>query len=103
MNIWDNQWFTLSIHNQIRFFGKRKFYWKPEVCAHRKSMAEVTWTNDENCSDLYTTQHYFMTHCLQVFWLWFIIALDIKAEKLSSSKMVRYEATHYAMIDEQLK
>jgi hypothetical protein len=28
--------------------------------------------------------------------------LELKEEKLSSSKYVTYESTHYAMIDEQL-
>jgi hypothetical protein len=101
MNIWNNKWFTLSIHHQVKF--GRKFYWKPEVCPHRKSVAEMKWTNDGNCSDLYTAHHFFITHFLQIFWLWFVIGLEIKEEKLSSSKYVRYESTHYAMLDEQLK
>lgn len=103
MNIWNNKWFCLSIHNQIKFFSKKKFYWKPEVCPHRKSMAEMRYSGDDNCSDLYTANFSFVTHFIQIFWLWFIIAIEMKEEKLSSSKYVNYESTHYAMIDEQLK
>jgi hypothetical protein len=101
MTIWDNKWFKLSIVKQVRFF-KRKWYWKPLVQPHRKSMAEFRYTGNDNCSDLYTANFSFVTHFIQVFWLWFIVALELKEEKLSSSKYVTYESTHYAMIDEQL-
>ena len=65
-------------------------------------MAEMKWINEGECSDLYLGQHSFVTHFIQIFWLWFIIALELKEEKLSSSKYVKYESTHYAMLDEQL-
>lgn len=68
----------------------------------RKSMADVRYAGNDNCPALYEAQHYFVTTFLQIFWLWFVIGIEIKTERLSSSKYVNYEATHYAAVEDAL-
>lgn len=96
MNLINNRWIRLSIQKS----GKgEKFHWKATYVPHRKSVAEVDWIGTNDCHDLYLAKHRFTIHFLQVFWLWFVIGLELKEEHLSESKMVKYESTHFHEID----
>ncbi len=100
MNIWNNKWFKLSIHKK----GKGEpFHWKCIVVPHRKSMGTFKYIGTKDCPELFHVQYYFVTFLFQIFFLWFIIALEMKEEKLSETKMVPYKSTHFAAIDELKK
>lgn len=75
------------------------FHWKPLQVPHRRSMAEMEYWKNET----YKATFSFVTTYLQIFWLWFVIGIEIKQELLSSGKYTRYESTHFASIDEVLK
>lgn len=98
MNICNNKWFRLSLHNP----RGEPLHFKALIQPHRKSMANVNYIGNETCPDLYHLHHHFVIHILDIYWLWFLIRLELKEERLSDFKVVRYEATHYAMIEEQL-
>lgn len=74
------------------------FHWKVVESPHIESLADMRF----DANNTYNSTNYFIAHFIQFFWLWFIIGLEIKKEKLGSSKWVRYEDTHYAVIDEAL-
>lgn len=90
---------------RVDFFigrSRHEFHWKPYECPHISSIADVKYIGDENCAELYEANHYWMAHFVQFFWLFWIFSIEIKRQKLSSSKFVRYEATHYAAIEDAL-
>jgi hypothetical protein len=93
MKIINHERFKVSIHKS------GKFYRKWQVVPHRLSMGDFRYWKD----DTYSVQHSFVTECVQIFFLWFIIAFEMPFEKLGSSKYVRYESTHFAAIDETLQ
>jgi len=96
MKILNSKFIKISICKS----GKgEKFHWKIMPCPHRESMASLSYDKDET----YNATHYFVTPFIQLFWMWFIIEIELPKEKLSTSKYVNYEATHYASIDEVLK
>lgn len=66
-----------------------KWYWRPVVCPHKRSVAVFTYNgmiDDSVCpshnigKDKYTVQHGLMTQCIQVFWLKIIFAVSIPHE-----------------------
>lgn len=77
----------------------QKFKWRPDQSTYSKSMEEMRYWKD----DTYDCQAYLVTYAIQIFWLWFTLYIELKHEKWSTSKMVRYESTHFANIDEALK
>lgn len=99
MKILNHERLKIGIYKPIRF-GKRRLpiHWKPKIETHRRSMGDFKYWKD----DTYHVQHYFVTEVVQIFWLWFIIGVELPMEKLSGSKYVRYESTHFATIDETL-
>ncbi len=95
MKILNHKFIKLSISKS----GKGEpFHWKILPCPHRESMASLSYDKDET----YVATHYFVTPFIQLFWLWFVIGIELPKERLSSTKYVNYEATHYASIDEVL-
>jgi hypothetical protein len=95
MNIIKNKCLTLSAKKAGK--GER-FHLKPVCCPHWDSFSQLRWQENET----YNCKNFLLPTKIQIFWLWFYVELNIIGEKQSEMKMVNYNATHYAMIDEQL-
>lgn len=96
MKIHNSQWLKIEICKAPQL---EPFHWKGKQIPHRRSMADMRYFSH---GEVYEGTHYFVTDFIQIFWLWFVIGIEIKKEQLSKSKYVRYEATHYANIDESI-
>lgn len=93
MKLHESKWIKVYISKS----GKGEpWHWKPLQVPHRKSMADMKYWKDET----YITVHSFVTTFLQIFFLWFVIGIEIKQELLSSGKYTKYEATHFPVIHE---
>jgi hypothetical protein len=75
-----------------------RFHWKVYPVPHRGSMASMTYEKEET----YRAEHFFVVNRIQFFWLWFVVDIILIKERLSDERYVRYDATHYAAIDEAL-
>lgn len=95
MKILENKWLKVTVKKS----GKGEpFHFKAQYVPHRSSMAEMQWET----GDTYKSDTYFIISFLQIFWLWFVVGIEIKKEKIGQQKYVRYEATHFASIDDAL-
>lgn len=96
MNIVKNK----SIELFAKKAGKREpFHFKPIWCPHWDSLSAIRY--DKGAA--YNCTNFLVPMKIQVFWLWFYFELNINREKQSDMKMVMYNETHYAMIDEVFK
>lgn len=92
MNIIKNKSITITAKKA----GKAEpFHLKPLWCPHWDSYSQIRWEKNET----YNCSNFLLPTKIQIFWLWFYIEIVVNAEKQSEMKIVRYEATHYSMLD----
>lgn len=96
MKVHESRWLKITINKSGR---GQNWLWKPKQVPHRSSMADMRY-DSHGC--VYKSTHYFVTSFMQIFWLWFVVGIEIKRERLGENKYVNYSDTHYSNIDEAL-
>jgi hypothetical protein len=79
----------------------QKIKWKPEVIPHWKSLHTLNYDSDRHPT--YKSDSLYVPMFCQVFWLGLIFYIKVHTWKLGEGRMINYNDSHYAEIDDALK
>jgi hypothetical protein len=74
-----------------------RFHWKPMNVPHWDSLHRMKYIGPH-----YDCESHYVPMFLQVFWLGLIFYIKLHSRKISGHKMVAYNDTHFAQIDNAL-
>jgi hypothetical protein len=92
---------NLLNHKAVKVTIKRTsdFKWRPLIEPTWESVAKLKWDSGE----VYKAQNCLMATQLDIFFLGFVIRVFMNHQVLSEGKYVKYELTHFALLDEAKK